>query len=476
MKDPIRIFLVPVAMLGVLVLMVGATRHPGLFANERYLGGLIALELVVVCLWRFEKLFFPVTIGCFLLAGTGLPLSIESRTLRWPLLGIGALAGLVLWIRSRNGRHFDAFHLVGLFCILAASASASVSDSPGTALLKVLSLFLLFMYAATGARVALESREQSFVNGLVLACEVVAYAAAACYFFLGYELFGNYNALGAILGVVVTPILLWAALVAKTEKECWRRYFGVALCGALLYLSVCRAAILGDAVLVVFLTIALRRPGLLVRAAFAATLFLEIMAVVNPSHVGEVVESLSGRFLYKNELETQHDLLGSRQTPWQDTVTAVKLHPWFGTGFGTSKYGDQAYTAVSIVSDKGENREHGSSYLALIEYLGLLGLVPFVLLLFLLTRATAKVFGWLRRTGDPSHYAVPFAMVVVAGLVEAGFEDWLFAAGSYLCVFFWVAAFLLVELASRIRTEESFGRFQPNAPLAPALAIRQPTT
>jgi hypothetical protein len=33
--------------------------------------------------------------------------------------------------------------------------------------------------------------------------------------------------------------------------------------------------------------------------------------------------------------------------------------------------------------------------------------------------------------------------VVLAGLVNAAFEDWLFAAGYYLCVLFWGLAFVL---------------------------------
>jgi len=37
-------------------------------------------------------------------------------------------------------------------------------------------------------------------------------------------------------------------------------------------------------------------------------------------------------------------------------------------------------------------------------------------------------------------------MVVISGLCHATFEDWLFAVGSYLCVYFWVFAFLLADL------------------------------
>jgi O-antigen ligase len=33
-------------------------------------------------------------------------------------------------------------------------------------------------------------------------------------------------------------------------------------------------------------------------------------------------------------------ILGSRQSPWEDRISSVKQHPWFGTGFGTSDLGN----------------------------------------------------------------------------------------------------------------------------------------
>src|SRR5208282_1633139 len=97
------------------------------------------------------------------------------------------------------------FHLVASLCVLSALVSAMVSEVPKTALLKVVSLFLLFLYASSGARVAIAGREHKFVSGLVLACELLVYVSAACYFVLGFGDFGNPNALGAIIGVAVVP-------------------------------------------------------------------------------------------------------------------------------------------------------------------------------------------------------------------------------------------------------------------------------
>jgi len=57
-----------------------------------------------------------------------------------------------------------------------------------------------------------------------------------------------------------------------------------------------------------------------------------------------------------------------------------------------------------------------------------------------------KVFSKVRSTGDAFLPAIPAAAVVLAGLVEAMFEDGLFAVGYYLCVLVWALAFILVDL------------------------------
>jgi len=77
----------------------------------------------------------------------------------------------------------------------------------------------------------------------------------------------------------------------------------------------------------------------------------------------------------------------------------------------------------------------------------LLGVIPFFALVLLIVVKIIHVLAWMRRTGDVRHAAVPIAMVLTAGLVHAVFEDWLFAAGYYLCFFFWSYAFMLFDVA-----------------------------
>ena len=82
-------------------------------------------------------------------------------------------------------------------------------------------------------------------------------------------------------------------------------------------------------------------------------------------------------------------------------------------------------------------------------WVGMLGVIPFFLLVLMLLEKVAVTAAWILKTGNPCHPAVPLATVALAGLFHAGFEDWLFAPGFYLCVFFWSLAFVLVDMAPR---------------------------
>jgi O-antigen ligase len=228
------------------------------------------------------------------------------------------------------------------------------------------------------------------------------------------------------------------------------------LCGGLLYLANSRASILGAMAVVLVFTVAVRHQRLLLQCAFVSLFFLTVMAVINPSHMEELVSSFTGRVIYK-EGGTTPGLLGSRLSPWAETLSVVKRHPWFGSGFGTSELGDLRpdLEASSVYTKEGTNREHGNSYLALAEYMGLLGAMPFLVLLFMVVRAVVRTYGWMRRTGNPNDYCIPFALVAIAGLVHACFEDWLFAVGSYLCVFFWVSVFALMDLVPEVEPGRS---------------------
>ena len=71
-------------------------------------------------------------------------------------------------------------------------------------------------------------------------------------------------------------------------------------------------------------------------------------------------------------------VLGSRLSPWDETVNVIQEHPWFGSGFGTSVTTGQEDMGVGqYATVVAATREHGNSYLAAIEGVGLLGVLPF---------------------------------------------------------------------------------------------------
>src|SRR5262249_35141712 len=96
---------------------------------------------------------------------------------------------------------------------------------------------------------------------------------------------------------------------------------------------------------------------------------------------------------------------------------------------------------------------------------------PFLLLVLAVTAKVLRTIRWMFVTGSPLHVSVPVAMIVLSGLLHAGFEDWLFAPGYYLCVFFWSLAFILVDIvppknvearqAATSRRETEFHSYSP---------------
>jgi O-antigen ligase len=413
-----------------------------------YLGGLIGLEILIMVVWKYRERYFTVLVITFLCAGTGVPFRSVFLTARWGVLAVGALVGFSLYMKSPIQK-FGTFHLVAAFSIITALVSALVSNYPSIALLKTVSLFLVFLYAAAGARLAVVGREANFFSGLLLGCEIIVYISAFCYLVLHYPFYGNSNSLGVVMGVVAFPLLFWGVIASAGTRLQRRLIFALVLCGLLLLSSYARAAIGGAGISSAVLCIALRRYRLMLKGlaavVLAALLVITIAPLAEAPSGGGLMERLSLTFFYKGKREL--GVFSSRESPWTLTSKAIHQHPWFGTGFGTSETSDEAHQQdLTVQSIRGATREHGNSYLAIAEWTGLFGVAPFYFLVILLVFNVGQVVRWIRRTGSPFSPAVPVAAVLIAGLFHATFEDWLFAVGYYMCSFFWALAFVLFDV------------------------------
>lgn len=444
-------FIVPGAIL-VAGLMAAylAVYSPGYLSSAYYLGGLIFLQVLLAVVWKYEQRFFPFLVVVFLWAGMSIPLSGVWTAGRWAVLTVGALAGSALYMRSANPR-FSSFHLLATFSVLAALVSAAASSFPELSFLKAMSLLLLFLYASTGARLALRGQEEKFFPRLLWFVEIVVYVSAVAYLVLHRPIYGNPNSLGAVMGVVAVPLLFWGVLTAEGQTKYRRMVFALLLSVGLLFFSQARAGILAAVVACVLTCVALRRYRLLIQGTVAFVCMAALSVALVPSEQADDMpayredSSVADTLLYKGHQD--EGVLGSRLTPWDETVSVIQEHPWFGSGFGTGlntsgeDVGVGQYSTVAAAT-----REHGNSYLAIMEGVGLLGIVPFIALMLMLALKVGGVFAWLRRTANVRHFVVPVAMVLAAGLVHAGFEDWLFAVGYYLSVFFWVLAFVFLDI------------------------------
>ena len=418
--------------------------HLQYFHDVSFLGGILLLEVIIASLWNYGQRFFVLLMITFVWAGVHVPLQSAWTAGRWVVLSAGAVVGFIIWLNSPR-RPFGSLHLIAFFCACTAFVSATVSPFTQMATFKALSLFLLFLYCGAGARLAILGREDRFFRGLLWGSEIAVYATAVCYLVLGQSIWGNPNSLGAAMSIGFFPILLWGWLTSDGHVARLRRLAALLICTYLVHFSVARAAMVGVVIVTFVFCVCLHQYKLLMKVVALALFLVAVTGMLDPAALHKSLGDLKDAVLYKGHKE--EGVMGSRRTPWEKSIASIKEHPLFGTGYGTSPTGESPGLDFGRFASSAETeREHGSSYMTIAEWVGLLGVVPFVALLAVIVSNVWRVCAWMRRTSDPCHYSIPLAMVVLSGLVHGLFEDSLFAVGSYISVYFWVFAFLLADL------------------------------
>ena len=436
-----KIVLFGSGILAPLLLVYIAYSRPSYFTNQTYLGGLILAEFLVAAVWMYRRVFFPVVIVSFLFAGANLPVGTMWTAGRWLFLAVGATFGLLIVLKERR-YHFGFFHIMAAFAVLTALLSATVSRYPNVALLKVLSFFLLFLYAATGARVAVKGRENAFFSRLLLGCEIFV-GVNAGFYAVGVEAMGNPNSLGAVMGIVGVPLLLWGMLVADDRKLRNRRGIFLAIAVLLGFISHSRAGLAAAFVSSGLLCLAMRQYKLFIKGFVVITILLAATGILRAGFIASMTSSI----VYKGA-NAEQGILASRESPWHEAMDNIREHPWFGSGLGTTAdSNNSSQEHANFSSTANVTGEHGSSYLAIAAGVGMIGSVPFAGMIALLLRKISSTLNRLRKTGIAAHPSVPLAAVILAGMVHAAFEDWMFAPGNYISVFFWCLVFVFIDVA-----------------------------
>ena len=190
----------------IIFLLFLSFKRPYLFGESNVLA-LLVLVVGGLIASQYETHFWTLMIGVFFWAGSDFPLSASMNLFRWVVLGLGAFLALGYYARMSHRIPFNHLHLLGLFTVIAAFASAMVSVNPVMTLLKALSLAALFVYASIGARILWARNPEPFIRKLVLMAEGLVYFTAICYS-ASFEVWGNANSLGLIMGCLCWPVLL----------------------------------------------------------------------------------------------------------------------------------------------------------------------------------------------------------------------------------------------------------------------------
>ena len=258
-------------------------------------------------------------------------------------------------------------------------------------------------------------------------------------------LLGNANA-WAMLVVIVLP---WCACLLFRKARYWsgaRFALGaaVALLAYSLLLSGSRAGLIGGLVAISFLSVVHlnRRVG---AAVLLIAFFFSVRAAADPDYIPRTVQ----KYLYKHKVSGE-DVFQSRRDSWKRAEQSFRERPWMGYGFGITS-ATQASWTPDIQSGAG-TVETGSSFWGTLGQVGILGAAPlFAAVLLLACRAVR--FCWLVHDA----WLTGVCASLLALLVNAVFEGWLLAPGSFTTFYFWSQCFLLNGMMSRFRPAPARG-------------------
>ena len=172
----------------------------------------------------------------------------------------------------------------------------------------------------------------------------------------------------------------------------------------------------------------LRRHALITLLALAIVI---VFAIASPTIISE-----GHAIVYKDTTGTQTDAFESRRGPWIDSWEGAKAGGFAGIGFGISNGLSSNWSGE--LGSLGFVREKGNSQLAIVEELGLVGLLLYVALLLALYLGMRRLY--LAGPRVPRRLMVYRLAVgfLLATMVHSAFEAWFTSPGADDTAGFWV--------------------------------------
>jgi len=360
---------------------------------------------------------------------------------RWVAMGAVGLLGVLAAFRARKKVRTHPWWIMPLLLAPYLLLSATWSIEPDLTIERSASMMLLWGAVFGVVRFALSSPQLILgtIKAIVLPLVCLFWGLLPIYGFdLSYVEKGYLRSAGAmvnpnaagIMGAFLWPAAYYLWRVSDKRRSVW--LFATATLGFMVLISGSRGALAATLVAIAALILQGKRTkGTLGLAV--AMVAIGCGVALGVIGVPEVVE----RYLRVENLE----VLGGRRETWPVVWAALGERPFSGYGFGTEEYIFE-YVGASFSMHSGAMVHN--SYLGFALQVGLLG----ALLLFL---PLVYVAGTGAREGMASSDQRTAALVasVMAALVIAMTESWIYSAGNALALPFWTFFGLLAGMLAR---------------------------
>jgi len=364
---------------------------------------------------------------------------------RWVMIGIMCFYGIL----SKKTRKLDFVDFFFGAFMAESFLSVNYSIDPTMTFQKALLLLAVIVVISFEIR-----RIASFKKGLIgLWNVVVKYSYYTVVFtivgvFLGkvtYSagrftgLFENPNTMG-LFAIVAIPVIFANILENKKRRRGKILLLTAAL--AFLFLSGSRTSFICAflATLFYIVTVAKNKKPFIFGGIF---LFFILFAVSEFMGIEEVPEAFESKFRTKSIIE-----MGGRMEAWQAALKCTEERPFLGHGYGTE---GKIFDYYEIVFKKHYGGHIHNSYLSIIATNGYFGLLLMVPVLGGVALSCMRLFIHRNRLGEIKPIVMAFVGIVMALLVSAVAESWLFAFGSMISMIFWSLSATVLMIANLVK-------------------------
>lgn len=356
----------------------------------------------------------------------------------FPFFGLGINLFILLKTSSFTKITTEVYAILVLILLLIISSVVSTDFVVSFSRVIFATICLMYLYTSSLLDRRLLESVFEFLYwvsfGIIVWCYYLLVFYPLEYFNSGNfrGVFYNANYLGRVLALMAVPSILIRLNLKERPKRFFKLVNYLLIFSALFLLiaSRSRASILAVVVLLVVFYLFKDR------SVVKNTLVLVFSCVLFGITAYLVTPDKARQYIYADyvlKYESSDGIYSTRGDMYSDRILGIAEKPVYGWGYGIKPKLNKTNNDPKKMNDT----EKGNSYLAFFEEVGLLAgimyLGIFCLLLFQCARHTSCRADSKRRIESAILLGI-----ILAGVVHANFESWLFYFGSFISNYFWL--------------------------------------